>query len=1380
MSDDEQPRSVPRTTAPLIWPNVFNLPTTMAPGTTSAPTTTVTTITAPITSTGAATAGLPLVTAPAMIATPASGAPPPSAPHTGGPKGLPKPNIDAFKEGGLLSFAEYRLRWELYFEYAEVTNEDKKKSIFVNNVDSSMFAKIHNTCLPSTIPQTPLVSIMDKLAELYKESKVSVHVHRNVFNTRFQGPDESFADFYTDLCRTADLCKWTARDENLVSRVIAGMKSDRVKQQLLAEEESKLSLEYVKSRNFAEEQAESSAKRLSAVGGGEVNRVGAFKKPHRGPTSDRQKTSPCFVCGQKGHWRNECKYKNPQCYKCKKNGHIAPACKEKKGNEYKKKEGKTNFVKNQEYDEEEEENAINYLLKMSDVESHVPAKQMNINLNGQPLKMEIDSGASFSLIGYDTYKKYFPEGSELLSTSVKMQAWGQAKYLKPLGAVPVSLRLEGDAAPRKLRLLVMRTSGPALVGRNWFEALDIDVSTPKVRLNRVAAVPAGFEEFAEVFEDKLGCFNGEPIHLEMKENFRPVQRPPRSVPFALREAAGKALDKLVKAGVLEPVDASDWATPVVVVEKQDGSVRICADYSSTVNPQTKKADYPPDEFDRLISSIGNGFHFTKIDLADAYLQFRVDEEAAEMLTINTLKGRFKFKRLPPGLSVAPGVFLRKVQALFAHLKNVFVYFDDILIYAKDKKELQKITAQVLQILKDKNLKVKLQKCLFDVSEVEYLGYNLTSKGVKPTDSKLAAIEQMPPPENVDQLRSYLGFVNYYNRFVPSKSQIFQPLFRLLQQDVPFEWTEDCQKAMDEVKRALTTAPALTYYDVTRPLRLACDGSQKGLGAVLSHVDSDGHEVPIMHISRSLKKAERNYSQVENEALAVTWAVKKLKKFLWGRRFEIVTDHLPLLRIFNPEKCIPEMLPGKIKRYALFLREFLYVITHKAGKDHSNADCLSRLPLPDCEGEDELFGDLKIAFLDFVGPEKVVSAEDLKRETAKDVELEAVRQTLLHGRPKYTLGDAFLPFKRRWESMSVANGVVLFAERAVVPKSLQAKVTKQLHQNHFGEARMKSAARGVVWWPGMDDDLTREAKSCVPCLSANNAPAKLPTLPWSKPLAPWSRVHLDFGETQRGKTFLIAVDASTGWLEAEPTKGMGSAETIKICRTLCRRLGLCDAFVCDNGPAFRSAEFQEFCARNHIKLIFAPPYSPATNGLAERGVQTVKNFLKKTAAQDWDAQLDSYILGHNTTPSPDTQISPAEKMMGRRLKTLLSKMHPAELPLTKRIERDANVVAALPTETPKNLQMGSPVLYRLFVNNRVTWQPGTVTCILGPRRVEIERPDAIKITRHVDQVKPVLQPDDPRGRTLRSTNAEKLEDTPDKNNIPGTRPKRQTRRPERYR
>lgn len=207
-----------------------------------------------------------------------------------------------------------------------------------------------------------------------------------------------------------------------------------------------------------------------------------------------------------------------------------------------------------------------------------------------------------------------------------------------------------------------------------------------------------------------------------------------------------------------------------------------------MNLQTKKADYPPAEFNRLISSIGPGFRFTKIDLADAYLQFRVDEETAEMLTINTLRGRFKFKRLPPGLSVAPGVFLRKIQALLAHLKNVFVHFDDILIFARDQKELHEIAKQVLQILKARNLKVKLKKCMFDVAEVEYLGYSLTSRGVKPTESKLAAIKDMPPPENVNQLRSFLGFVNYYNRFVPSKSQIFQPLFRLLQQDVPFLWT----------------------------------------------------------------------------------------------------------------------------------------------------------------------------------------------------------------------------------------------------------------------------------------------------------------------------------------------------------------------------------------------------------------------------------------------------------------------------------------------------------------------------------------------------------------------------------------------------------------
>lgn len=1289
---------------------------------------------------------------------------------------VPKPNIESYKPGGPLTFAEYVLRWELYFEYADIQDAAKQRSIFVNNIDATLFAKVRQVCLPSSIQETTVGDIMDKLSEIYKEAKVSVHVHRDTFIHRKQQTNESFADFYTELTRLADLCKFTNREENLVTRIIAGVNIPNIKSLLLAEKESTLTLDFVKSKCYAEEQAHASAKILSPEEG-EVHRVGDFKK-----RKDKPKW-PCPACGQQGHWKQDCKFKSATCYKCNKSGHIAAACRSDKttGKKFFKKYDKkaqTNHV--EEGPEPEEDEVLNYLLRVSGTDRHVPAMTTKIMLNGQVLDMEVDTGASFSLIGYDTYKKFFPTGVALQPTSVKMLAWGQSQFLKPLGAIPVKLKLEGEQEETNLRLLVMRTSGPSLVGRNWFKALKIELNTPKIQLNRMASViPPEFSEFAEVFEPKLGCFTGAPIHLELKEGAKPVERPPRPVPFALREAAEAAIDKLVKADVLEPVDASEWATPVVIVEKTDGTIRLCADYSSTVNPQTKTADYPPDEFDRLIGSVGPGYHFSKIDLADAYLQFRVDEETAELLTINTCKGRYKFKRLPPGLSVAPGVFQRKMQTLFAKTKNVFVYFDDLFVFAPTKKELQEVTRQVLTILKEHHLKVKLQKCLFDVPELDYLGYKLTRDGVKPTDAKIEAITKMPAPENVDQLRSYLGFVNYYNRFIPSKSTIFQPLYALLTQEEPFVWTSSCQRAMDEVKRLLTSAPALTYYNPKQPLRLACDGSRKGLGAVLSHVNSDGTEVPIMHISRSLKKAELNYSQVENEALAVVWAVKRLKKFLWGRPFEIVTDHLPLLRIFNPEKPISEMLPGKIKRYCLFLREFLYQIRHKAGKEHSNADCLSRLPLPTSEGETEMFADVKIAFMEFVGPDKAVSADDMKRETTKDVDLDVVKQAILHGRPSH---DKFQPYTQYWDSLTVSNGIVLFAERAVVPKSLRDRVIKLLHHTHFGEARMKTAARSVVWWPGMDKDLEREAKSCEKCLAANNSPNRLPPLPWSKPLSPWSRVHLDFFEPHRGSPFLIAVDASTGWIEVEATKGMDAAEVVAICRRLCRRFGLCDMFVCDNGPAFRSSLFQDFCTRNQIKTVFAPPYSPSTNGVAERGVQTVKKFLKKIPEKEWNSQLDSFLLGYNTTPNPVTQMSPSEKMMGRRLKTLLSRIHPSERDLDKRLQRDAEVVAALPTGTPKGLQVGDRVLYRWFTNNRVTWQPGTISCILGPRRVELKTLDAVSITRHVDQIKPVGFPSasgalvpDPQEPKLDKTSA----GIEPKNVAKAGRPQRRRKRPDRY-
>jgi len=732
----------------------------------------------------------------------------------------------------------------------------------------------------------------------------------------------------------------------------------------------------------------------------------------------------------------------------------------------------------------------------------------------------------------------------------------------------------------------------------------------------------------------------------------------------------------------------------------------------------------------LLKEVKPNSKFAKIDLADAYLQFELDEETSKVMTITTHKGLYKFNRVPPGLAVAPPIFQKRVQGLLAGVPGVFVYFDDVFVFGPNEECLNARIRRVLQILKQHGLKIKLSKCEFNVPELEYLGYRFTKDGVTPTEEKIKAITEMRAPENVEELRAYLGYVNYYDRFLPNKAEIFSPVYRLLKKEVPFEWTAQCQAAMEEVKRILTAAPVLAFYDANKPLVLTSDGSRKGIGAVLSHVDGN-KEVPIVFISRALKKSEQNYSQLEIEALAIIWAVKKLKKYLWGRSFKMQTDHKPLIRIFGHGKQIPEDVTSKIKRYCLFLRDFDYVIVYVPGPEIANADVLSRLPRPNFEGEEEEFeGDNRIAFLAEVQGQLTLPV--LRQETSQDVELAKVKNFLDSGRHPAGLPENCEEFAKRWQSLRLSNGVICFVDRAVVPRSLRDEVLKLLHLNHFGETKMKRLARQFFWWPLMDQDITQLCRSCQPCALVNRAPNQAPLIPWSVPHRPWSRVHLDFFEVGRGSSFIVAADGLSGWTDAEEVRGLGAKEAISYCRRLFRLQGLCDVIVADNGPAFRAEEFKEFCCANGVELIFAPPYSPATNGVAERAVQTVKQFLKKTRPEDWSAQLDGFLLGHNATPRANG-VAPSEYNLGRRPQTLLEKVHPDAAAVNKQIQRDRQVAQAVASPTRVPIP-GQSVTFRTHTNPKKRWAPGQLVKVLGPRRVQVRTSDGVLVDRHTDQVK----------------------------------------------
>ena len=329
-----------------------------------------------------------------------------------------------------------------------------------------------------------------------------------------------------------------------------------------------------------------------------------------------------------------------------------------------------------------------------------------------------------------------------------------------------------------------------------------------------------------------------------------------------------ALDSLVEQGIISPVKFSSWAAPIVPVMKQDGTVRLCGDYKVSINHALQVDSYPIPRVEHLFASMSGGKYFSKLDLSQAYLQIPLDDSSKELVTINTHKGLFRYNRLPFGISSAPAIFQRCMENLLQGINGVCVYFDDILVTGSPSEDHLQNLDKVLTKIDEAGLRLKRSKCSFMMSKIEYLGHVIDEHGIHPTEDKVKAIQEAPRPKNVSELRSFIDILNYYGKFSSNLSSKLAPLYNLLQNHSRWKWTDNQEQAFQAAKQALQADTLLVHYNEDLPLVLARDASPQGIGAVLSHIMPDGAEKPIAYASRTLTKAEKNYSQLEKEGLAV--------------------------------------------------------------------------------------------------------------------------------------------------------------------------------------------------------------------------------------------------------------------------------------------------------------------------------------------------------------------------------------------------------------------------------------------------------------------------------------------------------------------------------
>lgn len=1236
-------------------------------------------------------------------------------------------------------WAQYTERLGHFFVANDIDEANKKQAILL----SVCGAKTYNLMRSLTTPGKPGDKTFDELVTLitnHHNPTPSAIVQRFKFNSRFREQGESVADFIANLRRLSEHCNYAdTLNDMLRDRLVCGINDDNIQRKLLSETD--LTFKKAYDMAIAQETAVRNAKDLKSTST-EVHKLSQGRPNHRkhgsnknpepknaaGPSSE---TPTCYRCGGK-HWSRDCRFKDSECNFCHKKGHLINVCRSRlsQNNGQNKKTKKksrspvsstnTNLVESMDQLFDENEYSVYHMNA-----GNSDPIMVTMNVQDRDIVMEVDTGASTTLISEHTFKNTWNVPPPLEQTMTNLRTY-TGESIKVVGRAEVSVK-HGDKID-KLPLLVVKGDGPSLLGRNWLNSIKLNWQEIKQVRNSSSQLEQVLSKYADVFRDELGTLHGFQAKFHVDEKQQPRFFKPRPLPYMMRERVEVELEKLQSQGIIEPVQFSKWAAPIVPVIKSDGkSLRLCGDYKVTVNSASKLDQYPIPRIEDLYSKLSGGKTFTKLDMNQAYLQLLLDEESKEYTVINTHRGLFRYNRLPFGISSSPAIFQRAIDSLLQSIPNVVVYLDDILVTGEtDAKHLENLT-EVLRRMSEAGLRLKRSKCTFQAPEVVYLGHKVDAQGLHPTEEKVRAVRDAPAPSNITELRSFLGIVNYYGKFLPNLSSTLAPLHKLLTKNTKWSWTKSCQKAFVNVKKMLKSSKVLVHYDPSKELLLACDASPYGVGAVLSHVMPDGSEQPICFASRSLGSAEKNYSQLDKEGLAVVFGVKKFHQYLYGRNFRIVTDHKPLVSLFSANKTIPLMASARMVRWGLTLGAYNYTIEYRAGISNANADALSRLPLPESPSSTPIPGDTVLLMSTLP-----VNADKIKEWTDKDPLLSRVRKLILTGWPAWSKDVELRPYYSRKLELSCEDGCVLWGTRVIIPPQGRNQVLNQLHSAHAGISRMKSLGRSFVWWPNFDADLESFVQNCSECQTVRNKPAEAPLHPWEWPDKPWSRLHIDYAGPMMGKMFLIVVDAHSKWLEVCPCASATSAVTIEMLRHIFSTHGLPDIVVSDNGTCFTSSEFQKFMHANGIVHVKTAPYHAASNGMAERAVQVFKNGIRTITGKTLSCKLARFLFRYRTTPQTTTGVSPAELLMGRKLRSDLDMLFPgvksnvAAKQEQQKLYHDAHA-------KQRNFSPGDSVYVCNFgVGER--WIPGVIAQKTGPVSYKITLQDGRVIRRHQDHVR----------------------------------------------
>ncbi len=817
------------------------------------------------------------------------------------------------------------------------------------------------------------------------------------------------------------------------------------------------------------------------------------------------------------------------------------------------------------------------------------------------------------------------------------------------------------------------------------------------------ATPAQREEFtvralepyADVFalnDKECGEVIGPQFDIDTADA-KPICHQPRRLSPAKYKQIEAEVKRLTEMGRIADGNGS-WSSPIVPVSKPDGSIRLCVDYR-LLNQVTKRDLYPLPRIGDLIEGVGqlNIKYLSTVDLKAGFHQIKVREDSQEKCAFIWPGGLHKYLYMPFGCKNAPSVFQRVMDQTIAGIprKHCQIYIDDVIFKSETFEQHIQICSEVFERFRQKGLMVSLEKSHFMRQNVSYLGFQLTSEGLLPGDKKIKAVKAFPIPKDVTGIKSFLGLINYFRKFIKDCSKIAHPMTKLMRKDTEFVWGEEQNEAFEKLKTALIDSAMLKYPNPNKPYLLTTDASYSGMGAVLQQEDENERLRPVAFASRSLSDAETRYTVTDLEAAGVVWALRYFKYLILGADITIETDHQALHHLARGAD--PKL--NHLFRWRLLLEEFNFdgnlKIIYKKGVENVVADCLSRGPASK-PGDVQLPAQ-RFQFMEDRSAKPIVLPEEVQKEfDSQFMEIAALLETvpakdshnsivtLQQSDELISALTRFLETKELPDDIKIRKLLLILSESSFVEDGILKKKYKvgkhetdelifvpqccvdqllnEVHRlplgGHQSAEKTLIRLRRRYYWVGMRQAVVNYCRSCVECARwrgqhRRNFPPLSPTTP---PDYPWEKVGMDILQLplteNENKYVLVMIDYLTKFCMAEPMPNQTMPVVVDaFIRML--SLGLPAVVVSDQGKQFTGSLTTELCARLGMKQVLTTAFWSRANGEVESMNKTLISYLAKVIGKEkeWDLLLPLALVAYNSSPHSTTKQSPYELMFGRR-------------------------------------------------------------------------------------------------------------------------------------